>query len=164
MMIRLVLCYVPWNRTEQRQGLLDRYLLLFWPWFVECAFQKHYHSSSLNLCDSLSLPLDVLIWTAAVLQTWAHRWQLLVTLTPLLGGAACWAYKWFRPDRYMRRRTAITVLRRLAILPYLGLVLLRSPLTASHIWQNTGGLLVLSGGIFTLTATFLFLNSWWICK
>lgn len=142
---------------------MDKRLLLFWPWFVECAFQQHYNSNTLDPCDRICLPLDIVIWVCCALGA-RHTPQQLLWVAPGLLSAVCVAVLRRRhPNWCKKRRTAITAARRLMVLPYLAFVLLRQPLHATGAWQAAVlHLLVLSGGVHNTIAAFFFLNPWWV--
>lgn len=147
-------------RGSQRSAV-DEKLLLFWPWFVECAFQKHYRCTTLHLVDAVSLPVSLVIWVACIFS--CTPWQLVTVLPPMTFEAWVWYHKYNQPERYNKRRTVLTAMRRLGIIPYLGFVQLRRPFHASSSWQSAIMLLWIgSGSGHTLVATFIFLNSWWV--
>jgi hypothetical protein len=136
-------------------------MLLFWPWFVECAFQQHYHRTTLGIADAVCLPLDVLIWIACMFSG-GRMLDVACALPPMLVALAITRLRHRQPELYTRRRTALTALRRASILPFLSLVLLRRPLHITGSWAAAAvHLLVLSGGLHSLIASFFFLNSWW---
>lgn len=142
---------------------MDKRLLLFWPWFVECAFQQNYYNNTLDLCDRVCLPLDIIIWVCCALGSW-HKPQELFWVAPGFLWALCVAVLRRRhPNWCRRRRTAITVARRLMALLYLGFVLLRQPLQPTGTWQAAVvHLFVLSGGVHNTIAALFFLNPWWV--
>lgn len=149
-------------RTEQAQVAVDKRMLLFWPWFVECAFQQHYNRTTLGFMDTICLPLDVLIWFSCVLAGWRTPVECLCSALPLMSSIAFAVYKYKQPDRYRRQRTVLTAFRRFLVMPYLSLVLLRRPLHVAGRWQSAFlHLFVLSGSVHTIIATFFFLNNWW---
>jgi hypothetical protein len=140
---------------------------MFWPWFVECAFQRHYRCSTLHMVDTVSLPVSLLIWTVGLLVfavgSNSSPWHLLAVLPPMAFEAWAWYHKCNDPERYNKRRTAITATRRLGVMPYLACVLLRQPVHASTNWQAAVTLLwVGSGSAHTLMASVFFLSSWWV--
>jgi hypothetical protein len=147
---------------------LEKIMLLFWPWFVECAFQQQYYKTTLGLCDSVCLPLDALIWVACIVEMLlAGRWrspvEVACTILPLVAAVACFIYRQRNPRTYRCKRSAITACRRMAILPYLSWVLLRRQLQPTGSWLAAfSHLFILSGGKFVLIATAFFLNSWWV--
>jgi hypothetical protein len=141
--------------------------LLFWPWFVEFAFQRHYRCSTLHLADAVSLPVSLLIWVACLAAVAfsgnCKLWHLLTVLVPAAYESRAWHHKYNDPERYNKRRTAITVLRRVGILPYIAFVLLRQPVHAPTNWQAAFTLLCVgSGSAHTLIMHVFFLNSWWV--
>jgi hypothetical protein len=145
---------------------MEKSMLLFWPWFVECAFQQQYYKTTLGLCDSVCMPLDILIWLIdIVLMLVAGRWwaplELACTVPPFVAAVACLLYRRRNPDKYRRKRSSTTACRRLASLPFLSWVLLRRQPQAIGSWPAAlMHLLVLSGGVHTLIVSGLFLNSW----
>jgi hypothetical protein len=141
-------------------------MLLFWPWFVESAFQQRYYRTTLGLCDSVCLPLDALIWVIIIVaMLFAGRWratlELACTVPPFVAALTCLLHRQRSVDKYRRKRSTITACRRLAILPYLSWVLLRQQPHITGSWPAAlMHLLVLSGSAHTLIATGFFLNSW----
>lgn len=137
-------------------------MLLFWPWFVESAFQQHYDRTTLGIADAVCLPLDILIWVLVSITSGGQLLCLACALPPLLVTVAVVLLRHQQPELYTRRRTALTALRRLGIVPVLSLVLLRRPHYVTGSWAAAMvHLLVLSGSMHSLIAPFFFLNNWW---
>lgn len=137
-------------------------LLLFWPPVVEQSFQEHYSSTTLHLCDSINMPLDMIIWILSLLSSWRTTLGLWCTLPPLACVLGLTMLRHVSPAAYSRHRTFITVLRRLAFYPYLSLVLLHRPPHATSSWQAALiHLFVLSGSFHAACAAVVLLNHWW---
>jgi hypothetical protein len=140
-------------------------LAVLLPRFVECAFQQHYSRTTLGVCDSICIWLDIVIWLCCILASWRTPKALLCTVPTLLTSLGLAVFKQHRPAQYNRHRTAITVFRRCTIHPYLALIL-RQPLHATGSWPAAFScrflhLFVLSGSVHTVIASFYFLNKWW---
>jgi hypothetical protein len=147
---------------------MEKSMLLFWPWFVESAFQQQYYKTTLGMCDTVCLPLDAFIWIVDIVDMLlAGRWrsplEVACTVPPFVAVLTCILYRRNNPDKYRRKHSAITACRRLAILPYLSCVLLRRPAQPTGSWSAAlTHLFILSGGMHVMIATAFFLNSWWI--
>lgn len=153
-------------RTEQRPSTLDKKLLLFWPWFVECAFQKHYHSSTLSLVDSFSIPVSILIFFSdlvfAVIDS--NFWKAATILPALAFEFWCLAYRYRYPEKFTKRRSTLTTIRRLGILPVLSMFVIRNPALVQTDSRGKAALVLLvvaSGSLHNFAAMFLFFSPWW---
>lgn len=122
------------GRSERARAAIDKRRLLFWPWFVESAFQQHYQRTTLDVADAVCLPLDILIWVRIFLTSGGQMLCLICALPPLLVTVAVALLRHQQPELYTRRRAALTTLRRLLIAPYLSLVLLRRPRHLTGSW------------------------------
>lgn len=149
------------RRSEQAQAAIDKRMLLFWPWFVESAFQQHYQRTTLSVADAVCLPLDIFIWVLICLTSGGQTLCLACALPPLMVTLSTVLLRHQQPELYTRRRAALTALRRLGIAPALGLVLLRRPHHVTGSWAVAAvHLLVMSGSMHSLIAPFFFLNNW----